>query len=255
MAMKAASCLCVGTLALTMAACGQGSPGDGQTAGYTLVDYVARWDGYAEAFTFRDGSDRVRLVLNANGQGTLQVGDAPLAPAVTDPSLGPPGVWDIEQSYQYAWLNTGFLYPLYEPNVDAKRIRLGADYHDAWRDWCAMQTPVYSQHLGDYSCAPDLTTEDDTSCFYTDAATGALVQIDCLRAAFCEMVSPCTCGTRPTPMVCACTASGCEAPRTTAIGAFFVKIDAALEDDGASLVGTLAIDDVEQRYTIRLTRQ
>jgi hypothetical protein len=245
----------MGTLALATAGCGGGSTGNGGTTGYSLVDYVARWDGYAEAFTFRDGSDRVRLVLNANGEGTLQVGDAPLASAATDPTLGPPGVWDVPHSYAYAYLNPGFLYPVYQPNVEAKRIRLGADYHDAWRDWCAMQTPVYSEQLGDYSCAPDLTIGDDTGCFYTDAATGALVQIDCLRAAFCETVSPCTCGTRPTPMLCACTANGCEAPRTTATGAYFVKIDAALEDDGASLVGTLAIDDVEQRYTIRLTRQ
>lgn len=253
--MKTASFVFLGTVALTMAACGEGEKGSGQTTGYSLVDYVARWDGYAEAFTFPDGSDRVRLVLNPNGQGTLQVGDAALAPAVTDPALGPPSVWNVDHSYQYAWLNAGVLYPLYAPNVEARRIRLGANYHDAWRDWCQAQTPFLSERLGGYTCAPDLTIGDDTGCFYTDATTGALVQMDCMKADFCEMTSPCTCGTRTTPMMCACTSGGCEVPDTTSTGAFFVKIDAALEDDGASLVGTLAIDDVEQRYTIRLTRQ
>lgn len=243
----------LGTLALTMAACGQGSPGNGQTSGYTLVDYVARWDGYAEAFTFRDGSDRIRLVLDANGQGTLEVGNEPAAPPVTDPALGPPGVWDLPTNYSFANLNPGFRYPLYAPNVEAKRIRLSADYHDAWREWCGMQTPVYSEQLGSYACAPDLTIGDDTGCFYTDGASGSLVQMDCLKADFCHMPSPCSCAS--TPMLCQCTASGCEAPRTTSAGAVFVKIDAALEDDGASLVGTLAIDDIGQRYTIRLMRQ
>lgn len=252
--MKTAYGVFVGTLTLTMAACGDGGQGSGPTKGYSLVDYVARWDGYAEAFTFPDGSDRVRLVLNANGQGTLQVGDAPLVPATTDPALGPPGVGNVEQSYQFAWLNAGFLYPLYAPNVEARRIRLGANYHDAWRDWCQMQTPFLSERLGGYACAPDLTVGDDSGCFYSDG-TGALVQMDCMRADLCGMLSPCTCGTRTTPMMCACTAGGCAVPDTTSTGAFFVKIDAALEDDGASLVGTLAIDDVEQRYTIRLTRQ
>jgi len=240
------------SLMVTMAACGEGANGAGQTKGYTLVDYVARWDGYAEAFTFRDGSDRVRLLLSANGEGTLQVGDAPLAPAATDPTVGPPGVWNLPSNYSFASLNPGFLYPLYAPNVQEKRIRLAADYHDAWRDWCELQTPVHSAQLDGYACSPDLTIGDDTGCFYTDG-TGALVQMDCLRAIFCHMPSPCSCAA--SPMLCACTASGCEAPRTTATGAFFVKIDAALEDGGASLVGTLAIDDIAQRYTIRLTRQ
>jgi hypothetical protein len=251
MAMTKAAFILCGSLALTAAACGDGAKGNA-TTGYSLVDYVARWEGYAEAFTFRDGSDRVRLVLSANGQGTLQVGDAPLAPAVTDPSLGPPGVWDVPTNYSFANLNPGFLYPLYVPNVEAKRIRLGANYHDAWRDWCAMQTPVYSESLGGYACAPDLTIGDSTGCFYTDSA-GSLVQVDCLRADFCEMPSPCSCAV--TPMLCACTAAGCAVPDATNAGALFVKIDAALEDDGASLVGTLAIDDIGQRFTIRLTRQ
>jgi len=251
MAMTKAACLLLGSVALTAAACGDATKGNA-TKGYSLVDYVARWEGYAEAFTFRDGSDRVRLTLSADGQGTLQVGDAPLAPAVTDPSLGPPGVWNLPTNYSFANLNPGFLYPLYAPNVEAKRIRVGANYHDAWRDWCAMQTPVYRAALPGYVCSPDLTIGDDTGCFYTDAS-GALVEVDCVHDSFCRMPSPCSCAV--TPMLCACTASACAVPDTTNDGARFVKIDAALEDDGASLVGTLAIDDIGQRFTIRLTRQ
>jgi hypothetical protein len=252
--MKTSSLILLGSVTLTMAACGEAAKGGGETSGSSLVDYVARWDGYAEAFTFRDGSDRVRLVLNPNGQGTLQVGDAPMAPAVTDPALGPPGVWDLPTNYSFANLNPGFLYPLYAPNVEAKRIRLGANYHDAWSDWCQLQTPVFSTRLDGYACSPDLTIGDASGCFYTDGATGTLVKMDCLKDSFCHMPSPCSCAA--TPMLCACTAGGCATPDTsTATGGFFVKIDAALEDDGASLVGTLAIDDISQRYTIRLTRQ
>src|SRR5450432_936374 len=74
------------------AACsGGGAVNIGNTAviGSQLSDYAASWDGYAEAYTFMpDGSDRVRLTIDANGQGTLEVGNAALLPPPTDPNVG-----------------------------------------------------------------------------------------------------------------------------------------------------------------------
>lgn len=252
--MKQPAFLLLVASAPTGAACGQGSSGGSQTKEYTLVDYMARWDGYAEAFTFNDGSDRVRLVLDASGNGTLEVGDRPPVPPVTDPAAGPPGDWNLPTNHSFAYLRPGFRYPVYEPRVEAKRLRLGADYHDSWRDWCGMQTPTYSELAGRHTCSPDVTTQDASgACYFTDPATQTLVPMDCLRYDFCQMPSPCSCGV--SPMLCECTATSCEAPRRTAAGAFFVKIDAALEEDATELVGTLAIDDIAQRFTIRLTRQ
>ena len=37
-----------------------------------------------------DGSDRVRLTIAANGQGTFEVGNAALLPPPTDPNVGYP---------------------------------------------------------------------------------------------------------------------------------------------------------------------
>jgi hypothetical protein len=54
---------------------------------------------------------------------------------------------------------------------------------------------------------------------------------------------------------CQCSATACDVPSANGTGAPFVQVDAALENDGADLVGTLAIDDIDQRFTIRLTRQ
>src|SRR5262252_388327 len=48
--------------------------------GASLTDYQGDWDGYAEAYKWTDGTDLVRLHLDGNGHGALQVGK-PGAPA------------------------------------------------------------------------------------------------------------------------------------------------------------------------------
>ena len=83
--------LCLLPLALVPAACSDGNPVDLGHREAQLSDYAATWDGYAEAYTFREGSsDRVRITLDATGVGTLEVGDAPLDPVPTDPEVGLP---------------------------------------------------------------------------------------------------------------------------------------------------------------------
>jgi hypothetical protein len=59
--------------------------------GESLMDYAGVWDGYAEAFTWNDSTDHVRITLDETGKGTFEVGEAdPLPPP--DPDHGyPPG--------------------------------------------------------------------------------------------------------------------------------------------------------------------
>ena len=75
-------------LAFAPAACSDGNPVDLGHREAQLADYAASWNGYAEAYTFPEGSsDRVRITLDATGVGTIEVGDAPLDPS-TDRSRG-----------------------------------------------------------------------------------------------------------------------------------------------------------------------
>src|SRR5262245_9474401 len=81
-------------LMLLSVACSGGDP-TVTTSGNQVSDYAATWDGYAEAFTFEDGSDRVRLTIHANGEGTIEVGDSAPLPPPTDPNVGyPPTPWN-----------------------------------------------------------------------------------------------------------------------------------------------------------------
>jgi hypothetical protein len=41
-------------------------------SGESLSDYAGVWDGYAEAFTWDDGTDHIRITLDSAGTGTLQ---------------------------------------------------------------------------------------------------------------------------------------------------------------------------------------
>ena len=148
------------TRALVALLCGAGIPlacsGGGSrqhrqhvAVGAQLSDYAASWDGYAEAYTFLpDGSDHVRLTIDANGQGTLQVGDAALlAPADRSErrlSAGSCGgqspLWpEIARS---GILNEGVLYPLHAPRFRPSRIQAGLKPNDYYAAWCALQTPV-----------------------------------------------------------------------------------------------------------------
>jgi hypothetical protein len=226
--------------------------------GNQISDYVATWDGYAEAFTFEDGSDRIRLRIAADGSGTIQVGDMALLPHPVDPAAA---TWNWRLGSTAATqLKPGFLYPIYGANVGTDRIRFGADFHDLYGEWCAAQTP-YSFPLSDpplYACVPNpaqynmVPSDDGTSCAVTDSATGQPLSASCVTVMLCTSPPPCVCNS---PYLCACDATACAIPPIPNGTDYPVKIDAALEDAGAKLVGTLATNDGYTRYTVRLTRQ
>src|SRR6185369_16576824 len=137
--------------------------GSRQMIGSQLTDYAATWDGYAEAFNFwPDGSDRVRLVVDGSGHGTLEIGDAAPIPPATDPNVGyPPGGYstfspvNVGAQGRLAPLVEGFRYPLHGVAVDADRIHLGVDPADLYTGWCPLQTSYPADAAqGFYSCLP-----------------------------------------------------------------------------------------------------
>ena len=258
--MKCARVVLMGVVASIPLACSD----QGSVTTYTgnqISDYVATWDGYAEAYTFEDGSDRIRLRIAADGQGSIQVGDTALLPHPVDPGAAP---WNwISGNALVTRLKPGFLYPIYEPRVETARIRLGANFRDLYADWCPTQTPylVAGSDPPFYACVPNgdgniVASDDGKSCTTTDGL-GQPMAVDCLTVLACLYPPPCDattggCDTNHSGLLCACDASSCSIERVP--GQYPIKIDAALEDDGSKLVGTFAASD-DTRYTVRLTRQ
>jgi hypothetical protein len=287
----------VGSRALVALLCGAGfsaacsgggavNIGNTNVVGSQLSDYAASWDGYAEAYTFTsDGSDRVRLTIAANGQGTLEVGNAALLPAPTDPNVGyPPGQPD-PLTGPNTGLSGGVLYPLYAARVQESRIQAGLKPNDFYGAWCALQTPYYIlygytgsgvQYLdagvpGDadhgaaadggglvpifrYNCLPG----EGGSSSGIGANEQCTVQIDSTDGGQSNQAVDCGKFALCTRYVCACTAASCTASPVVAGGAipsdYPVELDAALDSTGKTLTGTLALS-TDLRVTVVLQKQ
>jgi hypothetical protein len=224
-----------------LAGCSSGSVdigGNGEKV-ISIESYAASWDGYIEAHTFLSGSDRVRLVLDANGAGTVRFGDADLIPPATDPNTPyPPGAEFVVQE-----VVEGFLYPIHDVRVDLDRLSLSINYPDLYADQCAMQTPFfYDTGSGreQYNCVRNWSAENrDGTCYQTNDVTNEEIVVGCWQLQLCVHYRRCECTAD------ACTASFQENGATAIL-------DGALENDGQRLVGTLTLPE---SGTIRLQRQ
>jgi hypothetical protein len=193
--------------------------------GEKLSDYAGDWHGYAEAFNFNDGTDTIKIKLDAHGKGVIEVGEAnPLPPPEADeyyPPLddnngAPSDPFVVERVTQQ--LVSGFSYPISGAKVESKRIRFESSTGEVLREWCELQTPVL--------CAPNGFSTGPDGCSLGDMPVPC-AKLACMR-------------------VCACSKTSCESSTGTS-----VQFDAALESDGEELVGTLAVGD---RITVRLSR-
>jgi hypothetical protein len=228
---------------------GGGTVDIGGTPGSKLSDYAASWDGYAEAYAFDStGSDRVRLTLDENGQGSIRFGDADLIAPPTDPNLGyPPGYDPAIVDFHPQSLTVGFAYPVASSSVEANRIRLAADTHELFRAWCAIQPPVANDLSSTgYGCVDNtgLAGNPSGSGCLQIAADGTESPIDCAKYALCMW---------PTG-VCSCTATACSVvPPTQGYG---IQLDGAIDMATTDLVGTLVLSTLSDgpRVTVRLHR-
>jgi hypothetical protein len=203
--------------------------------GASLSDYVGTWEGYAEAKTWDDGTDKVKLMVDAHGNGVLEVGDAAPLPAPDPDKVYPPRVAGDQPFAVPEGLFAGFSYPVSDAIVQSRRIRLSSSSHEVFREWCEAMTPVLNPG------ALDMNGNQAYSC------------VD--PVVFNEMVSSCkassdpnACGKSSCTFVCDCDATSCKLRDDTKD----LKIDAALESEGDELVGTLLIDPT--RITVRMMR-
>jgi hypothetical protein len=214
-------------------ACAQNGDVDLGTSvtGASLSDYVDEWDGYTEAQQFVLGSDRIRVRISADGQGTLTLGESKTYPPATDPNVGyPPNDDATSVIIKTTMFQPGADYPLHGVKVESRRIRFTVSTNDFYKAWCELQTPVATNDPNVYSCGPGGYSGNAAGmCFVSD--TGA--PIDCGKASLCSG-----------PRVCACTATSCTSSTDS-----FVQFDAALREEGTLLEGTF------NNATVRLDRQ
>ncbi|MBN1611772.1 MAG: hypothetical protein JW940_34380 [Polyangiaceae bacterium] len=232
-------------LAAGCASSGTANIGDGELSvdKTELSSYAAAWNGYVEAFSFPSGSDRVRVTLDEQGDGWLQIGDVEQLAAPTNPDVGwPEGVFGIRSEVTPGMdLMEGVRYPITGAVVQQERIRLSVDPYDAFKAWCELQTSVL--HQGEvparYGCSLNAGygwNEEDGGVCTVGTDNGESIPIDCGKAIICA------------GSVCACDETAC-----TAGDGDSVPFDAALDDDGQSLTGSIVLPDVGARI-VRLQR-
>jgi hypothetical protein len=219
-----------------------------EKTGEKLSDYAASWEGYAEAYAFDGGSDAIRVVLDENGAGTVDVGDAaPLPPP--DPDLGYPPASSNDPFHAplpEAALFSGFSYTVLGAVVENRRLRFGLDPREIYKEWCELQTPILDEANSTpeeqrYACVPNWGFMGGASgCSQENPDTGEITPIDCGKLYLCELSN-----------ICNCTAEGCSLYAIDTSQGYPVMLDAALQSDGDELEGTLTVDD---RVIVRMTR-
>lgn len=116
--------------------------------GSQLSDYAGSWHGYAEAFQFDDGTDTVRIELDAAGNGVIEVGDAHALPAPDPQHIYPPFRSSEPSAFKpggrrdLSALLSGFDYAVHGARVESARIRLQVNGSELYEDWCAMLPPL-----------------------------------------------------------------------------------------------------------------
>jgi hypothetical protein len=183
--------------------------------------------------------------MDAAGQGKIEFGDAPLLPPPTDPDVAYPLLWTDPDFLSFSSLRDGFQYPIRGARLECRRLRLTASKLDIFAAWCQMQSPVEASSGAYYCAKPGASIGvpapggSDCGLTYPD---GSMVTMDCGRYMLCADVR-----------VCACTSTGCDAWGVDDPAGWSIRIDAALEEDGATLVGTLQPES-DTRVNVRLGR-
>jgi hypothetical protein len=236
-------------LTVSLSACGSDNQkvdlGDDGKPGSTaqgLAAYEGTWDGYAEAYHFDQGSDRVRVTLDSAGNGTIRLGDAPEIAPFSNPAIGYPEdlpFTDEAFSFSYLPAHAGFAYPVLDASVESGRLHFDFWGSDIVKAWCEAQTPYPDggTPAGNYSCNPG------GSGF---GQSGGVCYNEPEVVVDCGFVKTCL-------AACSCNAQGCHATRYKGSG---LELDGVLENDGDTLVGTLVVlgGSAPERITIRLTR-
>jgi hypothetical protein len=238
-----------------------------------LEAYVAEWDGYIEGTPLENsGSDRIHLVIDHNGDGSLSFGEE-AAPAGLDnvgvlfSLLFPPNIGADALSVASGSAGRppypieGFEYTFRAAIVEQQRIRLASRLTEAAEGVCSAQSPVQNvafpegSSLTEFTCGAQASWELDQSCYPGLTLTQAADIIQQPNPDFSLLGDPTGCQTSAICQAyCICTASACSAIPQAEVPSYGgrITLDAALESDGSRLTGTLNWG--LGNYTVRFTR-
>jgi hypothetical protein len=211
-----------------------GDDRDPVSIGASLSDYQGTWVGYVEIGKWDDGTGDIRIELDAQGNGVLEVGQAePLEPPVVDDGYPRDAEYAATASIATNLL-PGFSYPIIGATVESKRIRLQTSSAELYREYCELQTPMpVPSNPGSFNCmgisSYSSSGDPEDPCTLLGAGDEVLGMID-----DCD---PLICFT-----ACECTESECL-PHTR-FGIQDTQLDAELSNEGEELVGTLALPDL-----------
>jgi hypothetical protein len=114
------------------------------------------WTATLTSAVFVANPKPLRLVLDANGVGTLLVGDERI-PSPTDPAVGSPPEAEVDAGDRTGLtlhLYDGVEYPLVSPQAGTGRVSFAIDPVNAFEPLCTIQVPLLDGD-GDYKCLPD----------------------------------------------------------------------------------------------------
>jgi hypothetical protein len=211
----------------------------------SLRDYSGTWSGYAEAYKFRDGSDRVDLELDAEGNGTLKFGNTTLPAPTSDKAYPADDVSDVVGGYNRSIIAAGFAYQVAQAVVVDSRIRFDLSSTQLYQDWCALMTPVL-----DTTSYPSTDPEMHYRCLPPAVYVGRYPGLEdgCEISAATGPLQV-NCGLTSCLRRCACNANSCSPAEPN----MEIALDGSLETNGDSMVGTLVL--FGERVTVRLRRQ
>ena len=171
--------------------------------------FLGTWDGSILDFYFEPRAAlSLHLVENADDEvvGTLTwtSGDAPPPPTSADEPW-PPGYWPTDgaggRGDGAPETLPGFPYTVVRGASCDAALRFSIASTEAWQDWCALQTPLYTEGSG-WSCIRgNGATSDGTAC--TTQENGKVLDTYPMwKCAACGIFGP---------SVCACDENGCGA--------------------------------------------
>lgn len=241
-----------------LGACGQSEAanlGDVESYGSQLRHYEGEWVGYVEAYDFNDGTDQVRVVLDADGHGVIRFGEAELIEAPTsideyapinstDPFDGSVFFPGLAATGAYA----GFEYHFEATIVNESRLQFATWSGELMEPWCELFEPQVSSGRvfpeEDYQCTVLGAgyRQDEGGCYEIDSDEVDLGQVPC-ASLWCFDVCKCDAES--------CWVRGAREDDARYFGDDF-DFDGAMFEQGTELEGTLVIGS--ERLNVRLTR-
>lgn len=239
-----------------------------------LSSYAAEWEGYTEGFVWAGvGSDRVALSIDEAGGGTLTFGDAPAPAPLGDVNVLFARMFPLDIGASPTSFASGNAGPVHDPlagfpysfddvSVQDERIRLAVRRSEPGDAFCAAQPAVVDESQGDlfpaggYTCGAQSNPDRDTSCYPGVSLSRAREIANDPNPDLSLLGDPTGCKTNAVcSVLCACTEHECQGrSRNDESGSEAIALDAALDEDGSRLVGTLDFRSAGLLVTVRLRR-